>query len=324
VSYFSGTTGERITQLLDAIDFNDALFRQGGIQPDGTRNTTLDTGDAITIPNVDGDTGALSLIQQLLEAERGVFYISKDGKATYEERSSRARRTTSSATITTGALRSEPGFEFDQLVNRQSVTREFFTSASGTTPNVSARGTTQIAQNGVSARVFGIQDGSEITSGFIPSDAQALNLGQYIVNIRSTFVAPVVVELDAGDATTLTNQLALELQDRVSVSDAVAGTFGDYIVESIEHEITNGGNSFVTTFTLSEFGPAAIVFAADAATSPVVFAPPDGTVTYTECTSSSRPVSPTDGDYILETDTGRYYERDAGEWVEQIYPRLTY
>lgn len=324
MSYFSGTTGERITQLLDAIDFNDALFRQGGIQPDGTRNTTLDTGDAITIPNVDGDTGALSLIQQLLEAERGVFYISKDGKATYEERSSRARRTTSSATITTGALRSEPGFEFDQLVNRQSVTREFFTSASGTTPNVSARGTTQIAQNGVSARVFGIQDGSEITSGFIPSDAQALNLGQYIVNIRSTFVAPVVVELDAGDATTLTNQLALELQDRVSVSDAVAGTFGDYIVESIEHEITNGGNSFVTTFTLSEFGPAAIVFAADAATSPIAFAPPDGTVTYTECTSSSRPVSPTDGDYILETDTGRYYERIAGAWVEQIYPRLTY
>ena len=57
MSYFSGTTGERIQQLLDAIDFNDAQFRQGGIQPDGTRNTSLDTGDSINIPNVDGSTG---------------------------------------------------------------------------------------------------------------------------------------------------------------------------------------------------------------------------------------------------------------------------
>jgi hypothetical protein len=101
----------------------------------------------------------------------------------------------------------------------------------------------------------------------------------------------------------------------------VAGTFGDYIVEGIELEITDGGNSFVTTFTLSEYGPPAFVF--DSATQGT-FAPPDGAVTYTECTSSSRPASPTDGDYILETDTGRFFERDSGEWIEQIYPRLTY
>lgn len=321
MSFYTGTTGERVTQLLDAIDFNDSALRQGGIAAGGARRATIDTGDAITIPNVDGSTSALALVQQLLEAERGVFYISKDGKATYEERSSRARRITSLATITTGALRSEPGFEFDQLINRQSVTREFFTNLSGVTPNVVSTGVTQLAQNNVSVRIFGTQDGSEITSGFIASDAKALNLGQYIVNIRSTFIAPLIVELDAGDSTSLTNQLTLDLQDRVTVSDAVADTFGDYIVEGIEHEITDGGNSFVTTYTLSEYGPPAFVFGS---ATQGTFAPPDGVVTFTVCVFVDRPSAPTNGDYIFESDTGRFYERLSGVWVEQTYPRLTY
>jgi hypothetical protein len=75
---------------------------------------------------------------------------------------------------------------------------------------------------------------------------------------------------------------------------------------------------------LSRYGVEAITFADDLATDPVVFAPPDGTVTFTTCTSGTRPDSPTDGDYIFETDTGLYFERDSGEWVERVYPRFTY
>jgi hypothetical protein len=136
--------------------------------------------------------------------------------------------------------------------------------------------------------------------------------------------ASVVVELDAGDPTSLTQQLERELQDRVTVNDTVIGTTGDYIIEAVEHEISEGGNRFITRFTLSRYGVEAITFAADAATSPVVFAPPDGTVTFTTCTSGTRPASPTDGDYIFETDTGLYFERDSGEWLERVYPRFTY
>jgi hypothetical protein len=115
--------------------------------------------------------------------------------------------------------------------------------------------------------------------------------------------------------------LSLELQDRVTVNDTVAGTSGDYIVEGIETEIADGGNLFTVTFTLSDYGPAPFVFGSS---TQGTFAPPDGTVTYTVCTYASHPSSPTNGDYILESDTGRYYERVAGAWVEQIYPRLTY
>ena len=312
------TTGARIGQLLNAIDFTDPALRRGGIKNDGTRNTTgLDVGDTVTVSPADGSKSALAMIQELLVAERGVFYIAGDGSATYEERDSRAHRTTSSATVTNAAISSDPGFQLDKLINRQTVSR--LDPATG-----NATGRPQTASEEVSIGLFGVSSGSEISTQFLSGDAQAFSLASYIVGLRSDFETPVVVELDAGDPTSLGQQLVRELQDRVTVNDTVIGTTGDYIIEAVEHEISEGGNRFITRFTLSRYGVEAITFAADAATSPVVFAPPDGTVTFTTCTSGTRPASPTDGDYIFETDTGLYFERDSGEWVERVYPRFTY
>jgi hypothetical protein len=312
------TTGARIGQLLNAIDFTDPTLRRGGIKNDGTRNTTgLDVGDTVTVSPADGSKSALAMIQELLVAERGVFYIAGDGSATYEERDSRAHRTTSSATVTNAAISSDPGFQLDKLINRQTVSR--LDPATG-----NATGRPQTASEEVSIGLFGVSSGSEISTQFLSGDAQAFSLASYIVGLRSDFETPVVVELDAGDPTSLAQQLVRELQDRVTVNDTVIGTTGDYIIEAVEHEISEGGNRFITRFTLSRYGVEAITFAADAATSPVVFAPPDGTVTFTTCTSGTRPASPTDGDYIFETDTGLYFERDSGEWALRVYPRFTY
>jgi len=312
------TTGARIGQLLNAIDFTDPALRRGGIKNDGTRNTTgLDVGDTVTVSPADGSKSALAMIQELLVAERGVFYIAGDGSATYEERDSRAHRTTSSATVTNAAISSDPGFQLDKLINRQTVSR--LDPATG-----NATGRPQTASEEVSIGLFGVSSGSEISTQFIDSDAQAFSLASYIVALRSDFETPVVVELDAGDPTSLTQQLERELQDRVTINDSVIGTSGDYIIEAVEHEISEGGNRFITRFTLSRYGAEAITFADDLATEPVVFAPPDDSVTFTTCTSGTRPDAPTDGDYIFETDTGLYFERAAGAWVLQAYPRLTY
>ena len=322
MSWTTGTTGGRIGQLLDALDFNDRKLWQGGITNAGTRLTNaLDTGDAITVPNTEGTKSALQLIQDMLEAERGVFYISKDGKATYEERNSRSRRTTSSATLTTYALTSQPGFEYDQMVNRQAVVRQYQTSGAGVSPNTLSPGTTQVGQNATSIKLYGVQDGSELSSEFIATDTQALSLAQFIVNIRSSFVSPVTIEMDGGAPSATTQMLTLELQDRVTVTDANANTSGDYIVEGIDVEISEGGNRFTTTYTLSAYGELPFVFGSS---TQGTFAPPDGTVTYTACTFATRPSAPADGSYIYETDTGRFYKRVAGAWVLQTYPRLTY
>jgi hypothetical protein len=313
----STTTGALIGRLLDAIDFNDPTLRRGGITNTGTRNTTLDTGDTITARDVDGTKSAIAIIEELLEANRGVFYISGDGIATFEDRNSRWHRSTSAATITDAAVRSNPGFQLDKLVNRQTVQRQ--DPATG-----NPAGQPQTASRDVSINLYGVSSGSNISSSYLATDDVALQLASYIVGLRSEFETPVTVELDSGSVTALTQQLTRELQDRVTVNDTVAGTSGDYIIEALEHEISDGGNTFITRFTLSKYGNAAITFADTGATTPVVFAPPDGTVTFTICTSGTRPSSPSNGDYIFETDTGRYFLRSAGAWVEQVYPRFTY
>ena len=324
MSWVASTTGARISELLDGLDFNDRALWQGGITNAGTRLTgAFDTGDAITVPNVDGTKSILAIIQEMLEAERGVFYIGKDGDATYEERESRARRTTSTATLTTYALTSQPGFEYDQMVNRQAVTSQTQAGAAGTTPNTLNDGVKQVAQNAVSVKIFGVQDGQDITSQYVPGDTQALNLAQYIVNIKSSFAAPVTIQMDGGSATAITQMLSLELQDRVTVTDANSGTSGDYVIEGIEVEIGEGGNRFVTTYTMSEYGVLPFVFGSS---TQGTFAPPPAGAgnTYTACTFAGRPTAPTNGDFIYETDTGRYFKRVAGAWVLQTYPRMTY
>jgi hypothetical protein len=316
MSTAASTTGARIGAILDAIDFTDPTLRRGGIASDGTRNTTgLDVGDTITVSAPDGSKSALALIEELLTAERGVFYIAGDGSATYEERVSRAHRTTSSATLTDAAIKSDPGFQLDKLINRQTVSR-----LDPATGNVTGR--PQTASDEVSIALFGVSSGPDISTQFLSGDGQAFSLASYIVTLRSDFETPVVVELDAGDPTSLTQQLERELQDRVTINDTVIGTSGDYIIESVEHEISEGGNRFITRFTLSRYGDK-VPFVFDSSTQGV-FAPPDGTVTFTTCTSGTRPASPTDGDYIFETDTGLYFERDSGEWALRVYPRFTY
>jgi hypothetical protein len=310
------TTGARIAQLLDAIDFTDPTLRRGGIESDGTRNTSgLDLGDTITVSSADGSKSALQLIEELLNAERGVFYIAGDGSATYEQRVSRAHRTTSSATLTDAAIKSDPGFQLDKLVNRQTVSR--LDPATG-----NAVGRPQTASDEVSIGLFGVSSGPDISTQFLSGDGPGFALASYIVTLRSDFETPVVVELDAGDPTSLTQQLERELQDRVTINDTVIGTSGDYIIEAVEHEISEGGNRFITRFTLSRYGDN-VPFVFDSSAQGI-FAPPDGTVTFTTCTSGTRPGSPTDGDYIFETDSGLYFERDSGEWAPRVYPRFTY
>jgi hypothetical protein len=228
--------------------------------------------------------------------------------------------------VTSAALLSQPGFEFDQLINRQSVTRLDYTQPS---PYTASGSTVQVGSNQVSMKLFGVSDGQPITTGYVNSDAAALSLGQYIANIRSTYVSPVTVQLDSADTTTMMMQLTTELQDRVEVYDQTSNTTGSYIVEGIAVEITNGGQSFVTTYTLSPYG-SALPFILDSPTQGI-FAPPDGTVTYSEVVSGVRPTDATygaAGAWVLETDTSRYFQNTgtlaSPVWTQTVFPVLTY
>ena len=102
------TTGQRIEDILDSIDFTEP----------GKRD--LDTGDDIFDVPPRGETSALGIIQDLLTAERGVVYVQRDGVFRYEERATRAKKT-AAGTITNAVVRTDPGWELDSLKNRVSV-----------------------------------------------------------------------------------------------------------------------------------------------------------------------------------------------------------
>ena len=316
-------TGTRILAILQAIDWSDPAYLQGGINPDGTRATDMTgTGDAINVAKADGKTTALAMVQALLQAEQGIFFISADGIATYEPRSSRVYRQ-SVGSLSTAYLSAQPGFELDTLVNRQTVQAQTTAGANSGVP--------QTAQDAISIGLFGISDGGTLSTPYVDS-TQALSLGQYIVSIKSSFVSPITADLDGENAATITQQLSLDLGDRVTVVDTTQGISGDYHVEQIHEQVDNGGMYYVTQYVLSAHGTEVVQFAdVSPATTPVAFAPPDGTVTYSECISSNRPTDATYGAanaWIYETDTARYFQNTgtlaSPTWTQTVFPVFTY
>lgn len=226
------TTGEAIAAILDAVGWTDVNLRD------------LDEGDTFDGFEADGDATALNLIEALLEAERGTFFAAKDGSATFEDRHSRAVRT-STAVIDDTMQALHSGVDLDAVGNRARVARQIGT----------VTGEVQERVNGASAATFGIADIGEITSPYLASDIHAASLAGFLVAMRGTPQSPMWgLDLINRDAETLSLLLEQELGDVVSVNDTRGGTSGDYYVESIEHEITDGGKYHRGRLVLSERG----------------------------------------------------------------------
>jgi len=229
------TTGDVIAALLDSVNWTDPDLR------------SLDAGDTITQQNADGSKTCLSLIEELLEAERGVFHIAADGTATYESRDAIALRRTSQGTITNGALKSDPGFEVDRLVNRQTVQR---TVPGGTD------GIPQTAKDETSIQTYGMSDGGSLSTPYLSSDEAALRLATYLARLKGQPEQPVEVELNGPDAYPW---LGIELQSRVTVNDTLGGTSLDGHIQGIEHTISMSGLNHTVRLTLSKRGPEAFI-----------------------------------------------------------------
>lgn len=204
------TTGAAIAAILTAAGVGGA--------------TDLDTGDTITF-EADGTSDGLSLIGGLLDAERGFFFIAKDGTATYLDRHwpNRSPYTASQGTIASTMRSIAPGVDIAKIRNRATVTR--------------TGGTAQSAQDNASFLLYKWRDFRPITSPYLNTDAQAASLASYLVLNAKDSVPPVrSIEIGQHDAATLTQLLTRELGDRVTVSESVGGTSGDYHIRRIEIE----------------------------------------------------------------------------------------
>ncbi len=199
------TTGAAIGLVLDAVGWIDPALR------------SLTAGDPIPNFTAAGTDTGLQLISGLLDAERGVFYVGPDGVATFADRHARA------AAVSTGLLSNEmkaigPGIDADRVKTRVQVTRE--------------GGVTQLAEDTNASARWGPSDGDQISSPYLTSDDQALQLAQFIVsqqkNARSRLRS---VDFDGRTAGLLNHLLVRRFGDMVTIGEAAGGTFGDFFVE---------------------------------------------------------------------------------------------
>lgn len=226
------TVGTIIGKVLDAIDWTNAALR------------SLASGDTINAAwSANGSSTGLSLIQELLETDRGGFYHRADGVVVYEDRYARSRRT-SSATLTGVSTSAAPATDLTNIKNRATVTK----TGSGS----------QTASDLVSISNYGASDYSPIESAYLNSPAQALSLAQWLVTQGKDPTPPVrslVFSACSSDAL-MTQAISRELNDVVTVNDLSTGSVAKrFYIEGVEHSITAAGRSHEVKYALSPVSP---------------------------------------------------------------------
>ena len=226
-------TGEVLQQILTAVSWTDAGL------------LSLDNGDVIPSPgpsNTSADSNALSKVQELLEVERGDFYIAADGTVTFSDRNSRAIKPTF-AEFTNVSGSAVVTSDLDRVKNRATVTRDL----ADPTPDV-----VKTWSDSSSVANYGVQDFSNITSDIIYDDAQALSLAQWLVAQRKDPLVPfrsITIVLNTLSYLDAFYTLYTDLTQRVTVGNTSLGqTLSPYFVEAITHEIQVGTHS--VTFSL--------------------------------------------------------------------------
>lgn len=259
-------SGSRIDRVLSAGTWPESTPQTGGYWTLGTSalDTTtilsyalstavLDTGMTTVAEEVipeGGGLSALTHIQAVTQAERGVFFISGNGTAVFHDRHHRFG-TASTVTFTDGSTSAtrlpyqelEPTFDVDRLINEAIVTRPGGTPQSATDAN---------------SREKYFRRTLSLTLPLV-TDAEAASRAEYEVTLRSEphlEFTRLAVKPQA-DAATWPYALGLDIGDRVTV-ERTPGSFDpipvetiiqDCFVESVAHQVTP--SEWVTAWQLS-------------------------------------------------------------------------
>lgn len=222
------TVGAAIGLVLDAVGY------------DGGSARALDAGGGVPDFSATGDTSALALIEGLLTADLGAFFVDGDGVATYQERDRRFQAGATAGALTGTVLsRAFPRVSLDQIKNRARVTRE--------------GGAQQEANDATSQGIYGVRDQSPITTPYLNDDFEAAALAGFLVALQKNPADPArEVEVLNRDDTAIALQLGLELGDRVTVAESVGGTAFAGAVEGVAWEIWEAGRFHRTAFLVGK------------------------------------------------------------------------
>lgn len=248
------TTGGVVETVLDAIGW------------DGP--TDIAAGDPIANFYSQGENTALSLIQGVLETERGSFFHGKGGTVSYLARHARYGNA-SSATLTDVATAAAPATDIQNVRNRAKVGNGVYSTT---------------AQNQASISNFGPSDATEIASPYIQSPAQAASLARWLVE-QGANPSPPLRSLDYianKSGALMENTLAREIGERITVTDGATGLSGvEFIIEGMEHQIEAGGTRHAVSFALTQAQSLnAIFFGTSRAVGGTFSSPSSGTAPY--------------------------------------------
>jgi hypothetical protein len=224
------TTGAAIGKILDAVGAIDPALRD------------LDVGDTIPDFSANGTTSGLALIQGLLEAERGMFFVAANGKATYRSRASRMTKT-SSFTFVDHMAGASPGVDWDTVFDRITVKR-------------TQNGYTAIAFDSTVVAKVGYNDLPEIDTAYLSANTQADGLAQWLL-AQNTAPRPPMRDftIDNRESALLVQQLQRELVDRITVQAARGGTSGDFHIDQISETLDGDSGRLTSKYLLSKAAP---------------------------------------------------------------------
>lgn len=182
-------------------------------------------GNAFTAePSLDPGEAISGLTADLLAAERGIFFHSREGVWMFLDRywHDRDPRDEAQGSLTdVEVVRLSTGFDADAVKNRATVTR------TGGTP-----------QTVTAASVDFPSDWGTLTTDYLDTDAQALATANWIIAQQGSDVpAAYACDLDGDFGDTVTGQLLMrELYDRVTL-DAIRVGEADYFIIGMEETI---------------------------------------------------------------------------------------
>lgn len=228
------TVGQCIGLVLDAIGWIDESMR------------SLEPGDTIPWFQADGTVSGLQLIENLLAAVGGYFYIDRSGRAVYEGRETRYLRA-SIGTIQNTMSEISPGVTIDRVQNQWTAVRQTDDGMGGLTD-----GTPQVTRDEPSIDEFGLRDPGPISSPYFPSDTFAKNYTEWgLIRTREPSSPIWSLTLDYRTHAQMAAIVASGFGQRITLDAEKADTAGDYIIEQIVETVTRADRNHRADMVLS-------------------------------------------------------------------------
>lgn len=221
------TTGTAILRIINLSGFFDPAM------------VNLATGDTIPDYSADGTTSAMTQIQNLVEAEGGVFYINRSGVATFESRYARYQspRDVDQSTFNSTMQDMSGMTDVSRIYNNARYTR--------------TGGAQQTYNDDTSRRLYGKRI-KTLSSALWINDTQALNAATFFIGLRKDPSAPVRITVNGNSSDALiTALLTRDLNDRIGISETRGGTTGSFYLESVTETII-GNNLHSAVMYLSK------------------------------------------------------------------------